>query len=244
MKDNFSNQATLYAKFRPHYPPEMYELIFRNINEFECAWDCATGNGQVALQLAHYFKKVEATDISEQQLQNAFPAQNIHYQVASAEKTPFESDTFDLITVGQAIHWFDHPAFFEEAKRVAKPNGILAIWGYNFLKIDKKLNEVLDYFYNTIIYNYWDNECRHVENELVEIDFPFENIISKKYIYQIRWTFEQLIGYLNTWSAVQHYIQKNGHHPIDLVEKDLKRAWIGLEKTVSFPIFFKMMKIK
>ena len=40
-------------------------------NDRQKAWDCATGNGQVARYLADYFDEVYATDISQQQLDNA-----------------------------------------------------------------------------------------------------------------------------------------------------------------------------
>ena len=124
-KDNFSTQAVLYAKFRPKYPEELYDFILSKVKSFDTAWDCATGNGQVASRLSKDFQEVFATDIYQKQLDNAQQADNIHYSIAQAEKTDFLENSFDLITVGQAIHWFDFEQFYQEVRRVAKPDAIL-----------------------------------------------------------------------------------------------------------------------
>ena len=52
-----------------------------------------------------------------------------------AEKTNFKILSFDLITVVQAVNWFCLFAFFEEVKRVSKPETIVAFSGYNMVKI-------------------------------------------------------------------------------------------------------------
>jgi len=106
MKDRFSKQATAYAAFRPTYPNELYRFILSQVKEKNAAWDCATGNGQVARDLSPHFEEVQATDSSANQIENAFALPNIHYSVSTAEKTFFPESTFDLVTVGQAIHWF------------------------------------------------------------------------------------------------------------------------------------------
>ncbi|MEX0681015.1 MAG: hypothetical protein WD097_06500 [Balneolales bacterium] len=66
MKDNFSEQSNQYAEFRPLYPEELFDFLLSLVPDRYSAWDCGTGNGQVAGQLANYFDKVAATDISRQ----------------------------------------------------------------------------------------------------------------------------------------------------------------------------------
>ena len=56
MKDNFSTQAALYARFRPTYPPELIDLLASLAPARMAAWDCGTGNGQVAVLLAGHFE--------------------------------------------------------------------------------------------------------------------------------------------------------------------------------------------
>ncbi|HVE60450.1 MAG TPA: class I SAM-dependent methyltransferase, partial [Chitinophagaceae bacterium] len=142
-KDLFSTQANAYAQYRPTYPKELFEYIVSFVENKTTAWDCATGNGQAAAILSGYFEKVIATDISQAQLKNAVEKDNISYQISTAEKTPFPDDSFDLITVATAYHWFDHTAFHKEATRVGKNNCVVAAWTYGSLNTnDKKLNEI------------------------------------------------------------------------------------------------------
>src|SRR5215831_1833338 len=129
-KDLFSKQASFYAKYRPGYPPELFEYILSFVKQKDTVWDCATGNGQAATELAKYFKTVHATDISEKQLQQAMESDRIIYAMASAESSGLPDHSIDLVTVAQAYHWFDFEAFSREVRRVAKPEGIIAIWGY------------------------------------------------------------------------------------------------------------------
>lgn len=99
------------------------------------AWDCATGNGQAAIALCKYFKNVIASDASKSQIDNRFHRDNITYQVFSVEKASIPDNSVDMITVAQAIHWFDFERFYKEVTRVSKRNGILAIWSYGMHKL-------------------------------------------------------------------------------------------------------------
>lgn len=89
MKDNFSTHSDKYAKYRPTYPSDLFQLLSSNIQYKRNAWDCGTGNGQVAFKLAKLFDKVFATDISQSQIDNALQANNISYLVQPAEKNKF-----------------------------------------------------------------------------------------------------------------------------------------------------------
>ena len=165
MKDFFSSQSKVYAAFRPTYPKELYQFIFQHLREKNTAWDCATGNGQVAQYLSPHFKEVYATDISQQQLDHAVKRKNIFYSKSQAEKTIFRDNQFDLITVAQALHWFDQAVFFDEAKRVGKPGAILAVWGYAMLYIEPVIDSLILEFYNDVVGPYWDVARRLVEQE-------------------------------------------------------------------------------
>lgn len=246
MKDNFSKQANLYAKFRPEYPPELYNFILKNTKNRETAWDCATGNGQAAKVLAQHFEKIYATDISQKQIDNAAQAENIEYSISSAEKTNFEDNTFDLITVAQAAHWFDFDKFYIEVRRVAKPGATLAIWGYGTLSVDEKeIDKLLQNFYWNIIGKYWDAERQHIDSHYEILPFPFENVVNEKFTMAFNWHRDEIEGYLNTWSSVQNFINTEGYNPVPNLMLNLKAYWKGIDRiTVRFPIFLKMCKIK
>src|SRR5476651_160086 len=121
VQDNFSAGAADYATFRPASPDEIYDFLYTHVSNFGTAWDCGTGNGQVAARLAERFDHVYGTDISEQQLGLAVKKDNITYRTERAESTSLADGSIDLITVAQAIHWFDFDGFYKEVRRVARP---------------------------------------------------------------------------------------------------------------------------
>lgn len=241
MKDNFSIQAKGYAQFRPTYPPEMIEYIVSFAKGRDVALDVATGNGQVAAELAKYFKQVHGTDISEKQLENAIHRDNIIYTKEKAEETAFGNAQFDLITVAQAIHWFDFDTFYNEVYRILKPDGVFAVMGYGlFEATDRWADKILKHFYHDITGPYWDPERHYLDEGYTTIPFPFDEIEAKQFSSEFTWTFEQLTGYLETWSAVQHYIRKNGCSPLDIVREELKEAWEESEGRVVFPFLLRV----
>ncbi len=241
MKDNFSQDSKQYAQFRPHYPKELFDHLLSLVKEKNTAWDCGTGNGQVAGVLADHFREVYATDISQQQIDEAVKKSNIHYSILPAEKTSFHEKQFDLITAAQAIHWFRFTDFYAEVKRTLQPDGIIAVMGYGPVQTSKPLQEIIDHFYKNIIGPYWDAERHYIDELYQTIPFPFEeiNIPSCKMSYQ--WSFEQFTGYLNTWSAVKHYKKQNDRDPVALIANDLYKAWTSLPThSFEFPVLLRV----
>ena len=244
MKDNFSNQASEYSKFRPTYPPELIEHIVSFVGKRSMALDVATGNGQVAKKLADYFQTVYATDISENQLLHAKQLLNVIYKKMPAETTDFEENQFDLITVAQAVHWFDFDRFYPEIYRILKPNGIFAILGYGLFKTNSACDEILNHFYYRIVGPFWDEERKYLDENYETIPFPFEEIEVLNFENKFQWTLEQLLGYLETWSAVEHYKAHHNQNPIDLIREDLKSCWETSEMQVTFPMLLRLGKLK
>jgi ubiquinone/menaquinone biosynthesis C-methylase UbiE len=240
MKDRFSKQAAGYATFRPTYPKALYDFVLAQVGTKNTAWDCATGNGQVARDLAPHFREVFATDSSVEQIKKAAAANNIYYSVCPAEKTSFPDNTFDLITVGQAMHWLNFDQFYAEVRRVARKNAILAIWGYGLLKISPEIDVVISDFYVNVIGSYWDVERKHVDQHYKSIPFPFEEINAPEFEFSFSWTIAEVEGYLNTWSAVQKFIQANESNPVDALIAKIKPLWNGQKMIVSFPLFLRV----
>jgi SAM-dependent methyltransferase len=229
-KDLFSGHAKLYAAFRPSYPNELYEFIFKHLSDHKTAWDCGTGNGQVANYLADHFRSVFATDISAKQLDEAIPRSNIVYSLSPAEETAFMDHAFDLITVGQALHWMNLEKFYSEVTRVAKPGGLLAVWGYAILTINPELDEHLHHFYKKIVGPYWD-KAREIK--------------SPRFFITVSWDLNHLAGYLETWSATQKYIAENKTNPIPSLIDKLRPYWKDSAeiKTVAFPLFLRLGRV-
>lgn len=244
-KDLFSKQAALYARYRPVYPPALYAHLATLVANRSTAWDCATGNGQAAIELAGYFGQVFATDISEQQLAQATPHEQVTYYVAPAHASGLPNDSVDLITVAQAYHWFDFEAFHREAQRVARPQAIIAIWGYSLIHSEEApLNNLIQSFYREKTGPYWDAERRYVDEQYTGVPFPYDELPAPGFCISVTWTREDLLGYFNTWSSVQHFIKANGYNPVDDLEKLLTPLWPEpAARPFYFPLFLKTGRI-
>lgn len=243
-KDYFSGHARAYAAFRPVYPEELYAFIFNHLKNRSLAWDCATGNGQVAQYLCKHFKKVYATDISQQQLDNAWHAENIEYSLNKAEDTNFPDNHFDLITIAQALHWIDTASFYKEAVRTSTADALLAVWGYSLPGVDPKIDQLILEFYRDMVGPYWDAARRHVDEHYNSIPFPFEQIPAPEFHIKVSWTLEQFGGYVTSWSATQKYIIEKGIDPVIDFKHQLQRHWPKDEtKAASFPLFLKLGRI-
>jgi ubiquinone/menaquinone biosynthesis C-methylase UbiE len=230
-KDHFSGHAACYQQFRPNYPAPLFEYLASLCPSHDLAWDCATGNGQAAVELAPYFSSVIATDFSAQQIEQAQAASKVRYLVASADKAPIEDGTVDLVTVAQALHWFDLPSFYPEVSRVARPDGIVAVWCYEMHHITPAIDAIVHRLYADIVGDYWPPERRIVEEGYRTLPFPFAELASPEFQMVHSWDLEHLIGYFGSWSSTQRYRKQNGEDPVALIADDLKAAWGDPQRT-------------
>ena len=243
-KDYFSIQAEDYSVYRPEYPTELFEWLASLCPEHQLAWDCGTGNGQAAVAMTNQFSYVIGTDASESQIYRAMVYPRVEFEVALAQNSPHKDHSVDLVTVGQALHWFEFDAFFNEVSRVVKPNGVLAVWCYELHQITPEVDAVVMDYYQNIIGGFWPEERKHIENRYQGIDFPFEPIPSPKCTMQKQWTLKHLVGYLGTWSATQNYIEKHNKDPRAEVLDALTKAWGDDEtKTVTWPVTIKTFRV-
>ena len=241
MKDLFSNVSDAYSRFRPEYPSGLFQFLRTEIKEVDIAWDCGTGTGQIAIPLSRIFTRVHATDISEQQLQNAPRRENIIYSLKPAEKTDFDPEMFDLITVGKAIHWYDFDEFFFEVNRTLKPDGLIAVLGYGLITTDPATQETINHLYFNLLGPYWDPERKFIDENYNTIPFPFLEINTPDFTIAVNWNIDELLGYLRTWSAVQHYIAATGDDPLKNLLPKLRRTF-GNGGEVTFPVLFRLGK--
>lgn len=244
-KDHFSNHATDYARYRPDYPPALFEFLAKAVKQHELAWDCGTGNGQAALGLVQYFDRVIATDPSAEQISNAVPHEKISYAIAPAEKTEIPSRSVDLITAAQAAHWFDMEAFRREAGRVLKPDGVLALWCYGLSRINPEIDRVMQHYYTNIVGPYWPPERHYIDEKYETLPFPFVELPGPEFYMKAEWDLNDFTGYLHTWSATQRFQQKNEQNPLDMVRRLLVKTWGDPRRrlTVRWPLYLRLGKV-
>ncbi|MEO7430585.1 MAG: class I SAM-dependent methyltransferase [Dokdonella sp.] len=224
-KDHFSGHAGIYHEARPGYPAALFDWLAGIAPSRDLAWDAGCGNGQASVALAERFVHVFATDPSATQIANAEPCANVDYRVEPAEQCSLASASADLVTVAQALHWFDHARFYAEVARVLKPGGVVAAWTYADCRVDAAIDPVKDRLYVDLTGSYWPPERRHVESGYRTLDFPFDEQPAPSFEMTARWTLAQFLAYLRSWSATQRYLADNGVDPVTLVEADLAQAW-------------------
>lgn len=224
-KDYFSDDSAGYAAYRPSYPIELIHELANISPGTERALDCACGTGQLSVLLTNRFAEVVATDASATQIANAQRHDQVLYRKALAEKSGLPAASADLITVAQAAHWLDLEKFYNEARRVAKPNAALALITYGIMHIEDDLNHHIQHFYHHIAGPYWPPERRHVEDGYRNIIFPFDEIPFPQLAIEVDWPLADLLGYIHTWSAVKAAEKALGAKPIEQFSDILHQNW-------------------
>jgi ubiquinone/menaquinone biosynthesis C-methylase UbiE len=225
-QDHFSDIAGLYTRFRPRYPSALFEYLASIAPKKETAWDCATGTGQAAVELARHFRQVVATDASAEQIANAEMHSRVDYRIATAENSGLDPASIDLVTVAQALHWFDLQDFYAEVKRVLKAGGILAVWTYGKMEFDdQKIRSVLGHYYFDTVGPYWPPERKLVEEGYRSVDFPFFELQPPAFRIEAAMTLDEIAGYVRTWSATRRYLKEHGDDPVTELEEELMSVW-------------------
>lgn len=223
--DHFSGHAVDYARFRPRYPQRLFAEFAALCPTRQLAWDCGTGNGQAAVALAEHFDRVIATDASPQQIAAAEPHPKVNYRTSDAYDSGLADASTDLVTVAQALHWFDTPKFFAEVRRVLRPSGVIAVWCYGLQSLGEPFDTVLRRFYSETVGADWPPERVLVEQGYRTLDFPFEELAPPVAQMEQPLSLDGLLNYLGTWSAVKRYEQRVGRSPMPQLEAELLALW-------------------
>jgi len=224
-RDYFSDEAAGYAAWRPGYPTALFAWLATLPGGTRLAWDAGTGNGQAARGLAKYFDRVLATDASANQLRQAASHPKVEYRCAVAVDSGLPAASADLVTVAQALHWFDRPAFFEEVARVLAPEGAVAVWCYGLPRITAPVDSVIEHLYKERLGRWWDLDRRLVEDGYRTIAFPFRELEGPTFTMEASWTLAHLAGFLRSWSAVRRCHRETGEDPLRDVDGPLRTAW-------------------
>jgi ubiquinone/menaquinone biosynthesis C-methylase UbiE len=199
----FGRIADRYSECRPGYPEALFDFLVSQCDRRDCAWDCATGNGQAAVSLASRFARVIATDRSRAQLAEAKSQKNVEFRVASAEDSGILRESVDLITVAQALHWFDLARFSAEADRVAHVGTVLGGWWYQKPEVESVIDGWVGGLYDApCLAPYWPRERQYIAAGYKNIHLPFGEVEAPVLAIQERWSWRRFDAYLRTWQAV------------------------------------------
>lgn len=255
----FDKQVDLYADARPTYPSQWYSMLADRTLHHSLAWDVGTGNGQAAIGVAEHYERVIGTDISEAQLKRAMDHPRVTYHHTPL---PFndnqivsligEENSVDLITVAQAVHWFDLPKFYSTVTRLLrKPGGVIAVWCYNDITVSPEFDSAMKRFHDTTL-PYWHPNIRHVFDGYKTLPFPFESVglgcegqplaldIPKKL------SCEMVLDMFRSWSAVVTARERGVELLGPSVVDELVTAWGGpnLVRSVTYKAFMRAGEVK
>lgn len=235
---SFGKQSATYSKGRPGYPGSLYEWIAKNSPNTETVWDVGCGSGQATLSLADYFARVHATDISDAQIQAAPPHPKINYAVAEAHESSLPEDWTDTITVATAVHWFANQQFWEEMKRVSKPDGLFCAWTY---QLPTTATDVMRDFLTPVyesIDPYWaqGNRICMAGYDADNLNCPLQVIETPKLNADYEWSAPQLADFAQSWSAHLR-AREDGHaEHLKKLRDDFLERYAGQTMTVSLPL--------
>ncbi len=235
---SFGRQASTYAKGRPGYPAELYNWIAANSPDTEKVWDVGTGNGQAAHALADRFAEVHATDISEDQIAAARPHPNINYTVAPAQASGLTDHWADAVTVATAVHWFADVAFWEEVKRVSKPDALFCAWTYQLPRSTAEVERDFLTPLLALIDPYWAEGNRLCMRgySAGNLNCPFPTLDIPAFDAGADWTAEQLADFAQSWSAHLRAREDGQAETLQTLRDKLLSEYAGQTLPISLPL--------
>ena len=124
----FTGRASVYAMHRPGYPRQILDILGKEtgFNENKTVADIASGTGLLSKLFLQNGNRVFCVEPNEEMRsfaeQDLFNFPNFVSIKGRAEDTTLEDASVDLVTVGQALHWFDHQLAKKEFERILRNN--------------------------------------------------------------------------------------------------------------------------
>lgn len=259
MAELFLEQGKQYSEGRPSYPPQLFDFIASKTPLRDLVWDAGTGSGQATVSLAEKYKQVVGTDTSPNQLRFAPDLPNVRYvctpanmSISDLEAHIGPESSADLVTVAQALHWFDLPSFYRIARWILKkPDGVIAAWCYHLPEVSGPVDSVFEKYYANSG-PFWDPARKLVDDRYGTIDFPFEAVEGCEHNGPFEFKaersmeMEDYFTYLRSSSAYQTAKRRGVELLGSDVMDDFRRAWNEdgqNQKIVSFPVFLRIGKV-
>lgn len=152
-----------------------------------------------------------------------------------------DARSVDLAVSAQAAHWFHWPRYVAEVERVTRPGAVVALVSYGIMTLDGEAGQLLARYYRDDAGPHWPPERKHVENGYRDLKWPWAEITTPAIPMTERWSREQLIGYVSTWSATARMIRAIGPEPYKRLERELITIWPDGElRTITWPLTLRL----
>ena len=269
----FKNVSQNYDKDRPRYSQRFLDEIIKHTSPLTNFIDIASGTGFVFYQLANKFHgNLVINDRSSKQLQVAkdkFKNYELeHEKVEFIESDAFDihknfstPTKFDLVTVAQALHWFDTDKFCEYViNNLLSEDGTFAVLGYfrdgfdyNFPEDPEFMKSGQKHYdkYYSIVLPYYDCDRVSLDQGFKNFDFTkyFEKVEVFRDETQEEVPIERFTNYLGTSSAYNLYKNKyekdaNYEDPIEVLRKNVHQDLEAYYKKRNIPVKEKPLIMK
>jgi SAM-dependent methyltransferase len=243
--DHFSAIARTYAAFRPHYPTTLADELASRCASTELAWDAGCGNGQLSVALASRFEQVIATEPAQAQLDAAERHPHVEYRCEPAEKSSLGDRSVDLAVAAQAAHWFAWPGYVAEVVRVTRPGALVALVSYGIVEVEG-VNPIVAHYYHDVVGPCWPPGRQHVENGYRDLAWPSEwtPVEAPQLAMTAKWTRDQLLGYVASWSATVRLVDTQGPAPYEALRTELAAAWPDGTRLVRWPLTLRLARVQ
>jgi SAM-dependent methyltransferase len=173
----FTGRVESYRRFRPSYPPAVVDLLRREyaLDSNSTIADIAAGTGILTELLLAAGLSVVAVEPNEEMraacatLEPQYPKLKI--LDGSAEATTLPSYSIDLITVAQAMHWFDMGKARAEFARILKPGGYCAILYNHRRRSGDRFHDGYEQLLRDYGVDYREVQGRHIPEEKIAAFF-------------------------------------------------------------------------
>jgi SAM-dependent methyltransferase len=130
----FATTVALYEELRPPYPAEFFRMVAQRLSlgKAHALIDLGTGPGLLALGFAPYVGRIVGVDPEPAMIAAAKEAaaratQALTLIEGKAEELAADIGSFDLVTIGRALHWMDRDSTLERLERLVTPEGVILV---------------------------------------------------------------------------------------------------------------------
>ena len=210
--------AKRYSKFRYVFPKKLVSEIMKLLdNKKPCLWvDVACGPGNSTEQIFGNAEKIIGIDISPDQIRYAKEGNkhpNVSFDVGSCYEIPAADVSVDVITVIQAVHYFDIPKFLKEVDRALKPGGVLGLCKMatpgtciSSPTFEKGVNALQAHFFK----DYGISESMKIWiNDYIDIETLYEPRYEFRFSENIQKSYSDLIDVYSTFSHFNNLMNDN-----------------------------------